>query len=92
MRVLPDQPMILLVEYWGGFPGNKTFNIFADETLLATENISNIKDGQWVVKKYDIPAEVTADKARLTVRFQAFYGHMAGPVFGVRTIKQTNLP
>lgn len=88
MKVIPDESAVLLVEYWGGFPGNKTFNIFADETLLATENISNIKDGFWVDKKYNIPSEVTAKKKKVTIRFQAFYGHMAGPVFGIRTLKK----
>jgi DUF1680 family protein len=87
MKVLPDQPVIVHVEYWGGFPGNKTFNILVNEEVIATENISSIRDGQWVDMDYPVPAKLTKGKNKVTVKFNAFYGHMAGPVFGVRTLK-----
>jgi hypothetical protein len=87
MKVLPDQPNILLVEYWGGFPGSKTFNILVNEEVIGTENISNIKDGQWIDIEYPIAPNLTKGKSKVTVKFNAFYGHMAGPVFGVRTLK-----
>ena len=87
MKVLPDQPVIVHVEYWGGFPGNKTFNILVNEEVIATENISSIRDGQWVDMDYPVPAKLTKGKNMVTVKFNAFYGHMAGPVFGVRTLK-----
>ncbi len=87
MKVLPDQPVILHVEYWGGFPGSKTFNILVDEEVVGTENISNISDGQWIDIDYPVPVSLTKGKSKVTVKFNAFYGHMAGPVFGVRTLK-----
>lgn len=88
MKVLPDQSNVLLVEYWGGFPGSKTFNILVNEEVIATENISNIRDGQWIDMEYPIAANLTKGKNKVTVKFNAFYGHMAGPVFGVRTLKK----
>jgi hypothetical protein len=88
MKVIPDQPNAVQVEYWGGFPGSKTFNILVDGEIIATENISNIRDGQWVDMEYPVPASLTKGKSRVTVKFSAFFGHMAGPVFGVRTLKK----
>ncbi|MBN2698436.1 MAG: glycoside hydrolase family 127 protein [Bacteroidales bacterium] len=88
MTVFKGQPMALVAEYWGGFPGSKTFDILVDGTLLATENISNIRDGEFVFKEYTIPDEMTVDKTYIEVKFKAHEGHMAGPVFSVRTIKR----
>lgn len=79
--------VILQVGYWGGFPGSKTFNILVNEQVIGTENISNIRDGQWIDIDYPIPVNLTQGKSKVTVKFNAFYGHMAGPVFGIRTLK-----
>jgi DUF1680 family protein len=88
MKVFMGQPMALVVEYWGGFPGSKTFDILVDGEKIATENISNKKEGQFVDIKYDIPDELTFGKRKITVKFEAHEGNMAGPIFGVRIIKR----
>jgi len=88
MKVLPDQPLVLVVDYWGGFPGSKTFDILVNDKIIATENISNKKDGQFISPAYDIPFELTKGKRKITVKFQAHPKNAAGPVFGVRTIKK----
>jgi hypothetical protein len=80
--------MALAVEYWGGFPGSRTFDILVDEQVIATENISNIKDGHFIHITYDIPEKITYGKRKVTVTFKAHEGHRAGPVFGVRTVKR----
>ncbi|MEZ5012227.1 MAG: DUF6805 domain-containing protein [Bacteroidales bacterium] len=86
--VFKGQPMGLVVEYWGGFPGSKKFDILVNDLLIKTENISNIKDGEYIDIKYEIPDEITFDKTYITVKFRPLPGNMAGPVFGVRTIKR----
>lgn len=83
-----DAPVTLVVEYWGGFPGSKTFDILVNNKIIATENISNKSDGQFITVQYDIPEEISRGRFKLTVKFQAHEGNMAGPVFGVRTIKK----
>jgi DUF1680 family protein len=88
MKLLMGQPMSLVVEYWGGFPGSKTFDIIVDGTKIVTENISNKKDGQFIEIRYDIPDKLTFGKRKVTVKFEAHKGHTAGPVFGVRIIKR----
>ena len=56
--------------------------------MIATENISNKKDGQLLASKYDIPEEISKGRSKVTVKFQAHPGNAAGPVFGVRTIRK----
>ncbi len=89
MKVLPDQPLVLVVDYWGGFPGSKTFNILVHDKIIATENISSKKDGQFISPEYDIPVELTRGKSKITVTFRAHPRNTAGPVFGVRVIKKS---
>jgi DUF1680 family protein len=88
LKISADAPVALVVEYWGGFPGSKTFDILANGKLIATENISNKKDGQFLTVKYDIPEEISRGRFKINVKFQAHQGNMAGPVFGIRTIRK----
>ena len=88
LDVYRGQPMALVVEYWGGFPGSRTFDILLDGLLLATENTSNKADGQFILEHYEIPDELTVDKTSVTVDFKPHDGHRAGPVFTVRTVKR----
>jgi hypothetical protein len=89
LKVDSGNPMALAIHYWGGFTGSKTFDILVDGEKVATENISGKKDGQFIDIQYDIPAELTAGKQRITVRFQPHEGHRAGPIFGARTIRRS---
>ena len=88
LKVMMGQPMALVVEYWGGFPGSKTFDVVVEGNIIATENISNKKDGQYIFETYSIPENLTVEKSLVTVKFQAHSGHIAGPVFGIRTVKR----
>ncbi|MBN1188079.1 MAG: glycoside hydrolase family 127 protein [Bacteroidales bacterium] len=88
MKTDPKIKITLVVEYWGAFPGSKTFDILIDEAKIATENISNMNDGFFEYIEYPIPAELTKGKSKVTVKFDPHVGHRAGPIFGVRTIKE----
>ena len=88
LAVFRGQPMALVVEYWGGFPGSRTFDIHLDGQHLATENTSNKADGEFILEQYDIPDGLTVDKTSVTVTFKPHDGHRAGPVFTIRTIRR----
>jgi DUF1680 family protein len=88
LKTASDLPVALSVDYWGGFPGAKTFDILVNDKIIATENISNKKEGQFISVQYDIPKALSKAKSKITVKFQAHEGNMAGPVFGVRTIRK----
>jgi len=88
LKVFKGQPMALAVDYWGGYPGSKTFDILVEGEEISTEDISNKKDGHFVNVVYDIPDKLTFGKEKITVTFKAHPGNTAGPVFGVRVIKR----
>ena len=88
LKINADAPVALVVDYWGGFPGAKTFDILVNDNIIATENISNKKDGQFIAIQYDIPEEISRGRFKLTIKFQAHQANMAGPVFGIRTIRR----
>ncbi|MDO9580613.1 MAG: glycoside hydrolase family 127 protein, partial [Bacteroidales bacterium] len=87
LKINPDKPTALVIDYWGGFPGSKTFDILVNNKIIATENISNKQDGQFISIQYDIPNEITRGRSKVTVKLQSHTGHRAGPVFGIRTIQ-----
>ncbi len=86
MKVPSNKPATLVVEYWGGYTGSKTFDILVDNTKIATENISNKKPGEFIDVTYEIPVKLLSGKNKITVKFLPHEGHRAGPVFGVRTV------
>lgn len=88
MKIQKNEPVSLVVEYWGGYTGSKTFDILIDETIIATENISNKKPGEFIDVVYDIPEELISGKNKIAVKFLPHEGHRAGPVFGIRTVKK----
>jgi len=88
LKVIKKQPMALVVEYWGGFTGSRTFDILVNDKKIATENISGKKDGEFIDVQYDIPSDLTINNDRLTITFMPHSGNRAGPIFGVRTIKR----
>ncbi len=90
MNVNKNQPANLVVEYWGGYTGSKTFDILVDDTKIATENISSKKPGEFIDVTYEIPDNLISGKNKITVKFLPHDGHRAGPVFGVRTVKKQN--
>jgi len=88
LKTVSESSVALVVDYWGGYPGAKTFDILVNNKIIATENISDKKDGQFISEQYDIPQEILRGKSKITVMFKAKPGNMAGPVFGVRTIRK----
>ena len=86
MKVKPGSGTALVIHYWGGFTGSKTFDILINSKKIVTENISGKKDGQFVDIQYDIPSELIADKNKMIVTFSPHQGNRAGPIFGARTI------
>ncbi len=88
MDVYAGQPMQLAFEYWGGFPGSRTFDILANGTKIATENISNVKPGEFFFKYYDLPDALTVNGGKVEIKLMPHDGHRAGPLFSARTMKR----
>ena len=86
LKTIPDKNIALVVHYWGGFTGSKTFDILVNGTKVATENISGKQDGAFIDIEYPIGPELIDGKNKITIRFDPHTGNRAGPIFGARTI------
>jgi hypothetical protein len=78
----------LVVTYSGG-DRNRNFDVFANDTLLATERLNAEKPGEFFERHYPLPAGVVSAAAngRVTIRFSANTGSLAGGVFDVRLMR-----
>ena len=87
MKVPADQPVSLVLEYWGAYSGSKTFDILVEDKIIATENISEINKDQFVDYAYEIPCELLEGKESVQVKIVPHEGHRGGPVFTARMVK-----
>jgi len=92
MKVLPDQPVDVIVTYWGGDTGNRVFDILIDGRKIATQRLTALKPGEFTDVTYAVPIDLTKGKQKVTVKFQAHQGSMAGGAFGCRVVKQGGEP
>ncbi|HPS13341.1 MAG TPA: glycoside hydrolase family 127 protein, partial [Prolixibacteraceae bacterium] len=87
MNVLKDKPVSLVLEYWGGFSGMKTFDILVEGQVIATQDLDKITGSKFVYVTYDLPDELIQNKKAIEVKIVPKKGHRAGPVFTAMTIK-----
>jgi len=86
MKVKDNLPMTLMCRYWGS-DSKREFDILVDGQKVATESLKSIKPNEFYQVEYPIPPELTKDKKKITVRFEAHKGSAAGGVFGCVTLK-----
>jgi hypothetical protein len=67
--------------------GPREFDILIDGRKIATQKLNNNRPEMFYDEIYPIPDELTKGKAKITVRFQAHPGNMAGGVFDCRVLK-----
>ncbi|HKI34365.1 MAG TPA: beta-L-arabinofuranosidase domain-containing protein [Gemmataceae bacterium] len=87
VKVRADQPLALVVTYWGGDGGNRVFDILVDGTKVATQMLQNNKPDSFYEETYPIPPDLSKDKKTVVIRFEAHTGCWAGGVFGLRVVK-----
>ena len=73
LAILPDVPMTLSATYWGGEDGRE-FDVYVEDTRIATQTLANNHPGHFFDVTYDIPIELTRDKDRVRVKFQGSVG------------------
>ncbi|MGQ9730319.1 MAG: DUF6805 domain-containing protein [Candidatus Zipacnadales bacterium] len=81
LQVLPDQPMTLMVQYWGSDVPPRTFDVLIDGKVIATQSLNCNSLNRFFEVEYAIPLTLTQGKTKVTVRFQAHEGNTAGGVF-----------
>lgn len=88
MKVHPEATHTLIATYWGTDNRGRTFDILVDGEKITTEDLNRYKESRFYDISYPIPAQLTKGKQTITVKFQARPNHAAGPVFGIRLVKE----
>jgi DUF1680 family protein len=86
LKVLPGVPQVLRATYWGGDAGRE-FDILVDGKPLATQKLDRSKPNAFLDVDYPFPADLIAGKDKVTIRFQAKPGSIAGGIFSAKVLK-----
>ncbi|MGB9747608.1 MAG: beta-L-arabinofuranosidase domain-containing protein [Bacteroidales bacterium] len=84
MRIIPDKPQQLVVTYFSMDEGNRSFQILAENKLIALEKLQGDSVARFLDKKYPLPQDLTKDRNKITIQFKALPGNTAGGIFGCR--------
>ncbi|HEY0868119.1 MAG TPA: beta-L-arabinofuranosidase domain-containing protein [Fimbriimonas sp.] len=87
MKIDPAAEHELLCSYWGSDGGGRAFEILVDGARIAEKTLSAEHPGRFFEEAYALPLELTKGKNRVTVRFQAKPGNIAGGLYGCRVVK-----
>lgn len=82
----PNEENELRVRYWGGDAG-RTFDIFVNDALLATQELVGKPVNAFFEASYLLPLSLTQGQTRVRVRFQARPGDVAGGIYGARMLR-----
>jgi len=88
MQIKTVEQLSLVCTYWGGDTGRRTFNILVDDSVIATQSLQKNNPDKYFNVTYKIPRELTLNKEKITVKFQALPDSLAGGVFGISLIKE----
>ncbi|HET9053080.1 MAG TPA: DUF6805 domain-containing protein, partial [Cyclobacteriaceae bacterium] len=89
MKVIPGFSYILVNTYWGMDNRGRVFDILVDDEVIATEDINKYKDSKFYDIQYRIPSKLTNGKNSITITFRAKKNNEAGPIYGVRLVKES---
>ncbi len=88
LKVAPDAPMLLGCTYWGGDAGRE-FDLFVDETFLATQKLDGQQGAQFFEVIHSLSPALTQGKQSVVLKWQPKAGSVAGGLFGCRTLRQS---
>jgi uncharacterized protein len=88
LAVPANAPADLIVTYWGGETGQRTFDILVNDRRIATQSLHQDEPGHFWDKGYPLPDELTKGTNQVTVKFKAHPGNYAGGVFGLRVVRR----
>ena len=92
VKVDGSAPNELVCHWWGDEQGERNFDILVDGVKIASQTLSHNEPGKFWDATYPIPAGLTKDKIKVTVKWQAQPGNFAGGLFGVRILKSQTKP
>jgi uncharacterized protein len=89
LKVVPGFSYNLMATYWGMDNRGRVFDILIDGEKIATEDINKYKESKFYDITYRIPSHLIEGKSKITVTFQAKKGNQAGPVYGIKLVKES---
>jgi len=90
MKVLRDNPVCLVLTYWGADTGDRKFDIIVEDKVITTQRIHELSPGQFIDIEYLIPKEHTTGRDFVRVKFKPHQKNTAGGIFGVAILKAKN--
>ena len=90
LKVQPNTPQSLCLQFLGSDSGNRVFDVLIDGRRIQTFDLSkpNPETKGLYRRTIELPAECIGVKQTVTVKFQARNGSAAGGIFYVRIIKR----
>jgi DUF1680 family protein len=71
----------LMLYYWGGEYDARDFDIYCDDTFVATEHLQNNDPGRFFFRTYIIPEEATSGKQQVTIHLTSPSGTKTGGIY-----------
>ncbi len=88
MKTAPTAQNILIGTYWGMDNRGRQFDILVDDKVIVSEDLNKYKESRFYDISYKLPIELTRGKSSVTVKLQAKPNNAAGPVYGVRMVRE----
>ncbi len=88
VKVDDSAPNELVCYWWGDEQGERNFDILVDDVKIASQQLLHNEPGKFWDATYPIPAGLTKNKTKVTVKWQAQPGNFAGGLFGLRVLRQ----
>ncbi|WP_455585173.1 beta-L-arabinofuranosidase domain-containing protein [Bacteroides sp.] len=87
MKSTDSEPMYLLLSYWGGEGEKRSFNVLAENSLLAFQELYLNKPEEMYDVLYEIPEHLTVGKDRITISLKGV-NSKAGGLFYAYTLSK----
>jgi len=87
MKVDPNDNNTLICTYWGEDNRGRVFDIFINDTKMATEDLTRFKMSKFYDVGYSIPKDITSGKSTVSIKFVPKKNNSVGPVYGIRMVK-----
>jgi hypothetical protein len=88
----PDEPMVLIVTYWGGVWHERIFDIFIDGYHLAAQRLLADRPGDFFDQLYKLAPDLTQNRTGVVLSFKSRAGDIAGGVFGIKMMRASAAP
>src|SRR5690606_6445751 len=89
MKVVPGFSYNLIATYWGMDNRGRNFDIIVEGETIASEDLNKYKQSKFYDISYRIPSKVIEGKNTINITFKAKSHNQAGPVYGIRVVKES---